>query len=123
MRPIIVILSLSLSLSLASCVNHKKNIKQGSLIRHCPTFNTASWTKIEVAQSQKLMFINKQKFAIPEDYKTLWFKSDLDFIGLCIVPDKRNRGSSYGCNSANVIYAKKNSSWQLQDQNVAICSN
>ena len=114
---------LILSLSIVSCVNNKTTRKQGSLILHCPAFNTASWAKTEVVQSQKTMFINKQKFAIPAKYKTLWFKSKSNAIGLCIIPDKRNRGSSYGCNSANVVYTKNNNGWQLQDQNVAICSN
>lgn len=114
---------LILSLSIVSCVNHQTIKTQGSLILHCPSFNTASWTKSEVAQSQKTMFINKQKFAIPADYHTLWFKSNSNAIGLCIIPDKRNRGSNYGCNSANVVYVKENKEWQLKDQNVAICGN
>ena len=114
---------LILSLSIVSCVNNKTTKKQGSLILHCPAFNTANWTKSEVEQSQKTMFINKQKFAIQVDYQTLWFKSKSKAIGLCIIPDKRNRGSSYGCNSANVIYVIENNEWQLKDQNVAICGN
>ena len=114
---------LILSLSIVSCVNHQTTIEQGSLILHCPAFNTASWAKSEVAQLQKTMFINKQKFAIPVDYQTLWFKSKSNAIGLCIIPDRRNRGSSYGCNSANVVYEKEDNKWQLKDQRVAICGN
>ncbi len=117
------ILILVLSLSIVSCVNHKTITGQDSIILHCPAFNTANWSKIEMDQSQKAMFINKQKFAIPVDYQTLWFKSKSNAIGLCIIPDKRNRGSNYGCNSANIVYTKKNNIWQLQDQKVAICSS
>ena len=112
-----------LSLLIVSCVNHKTANTPGGLMLHCPAFNTTNWTKSEVAQSQKTMFINKQKFAILVDYQTLWFKSKSNAIGLCIIPDKRNRGSGYGCNSANVIYVIENNEWQLKDQNVAICGN
>lgn len=112
-----------LSLSLFGCVNTPNSENKLALVLHCPAFNNASWTKTSIPQSQQTMFINKQKFAVPPDYQTLWFKSKSNSIGLCIIPDKRNRGSGYGCSSAYVIYAKAQESWQLKDQKVAICSN
>jgi hypothetical protein len=114
-----------LSLLLAGCVNHaKNNIKEDSIL-HCPAFSLGSWSKTNISASQQIMFINKQEFAVPPDYQTLWFKSKSksNSVGLCIIPDKQNRGSGYGCSSAYAIYAEESEGWQLKDQKVAICSS
>ncbi len=112
-----------LSLLLAGCVNNaKNNIKEDPLL-HCPAFNIGSWSKTNISPSLQIMFINKQEFAVPANYQTLWFKSNSNSVGLCIIPNKQNRGSAYGCSSAYAIYAEDLDGWQLKDQKVAICSS
>ncbi len=110
-----------LSLLLAGCVTSTKNSAKEDLVLHCPAFGSDGWTKATLSQPQQNLFINKQEFAVPSDYKTLWFKSKSNSVGLCIVPDRRNRGVNYGCNSAYAIYAKGAEGWKLKDQKVAIC--
>ena len=112
-----------LSLLLAGCITSQKNTSKEELVLHCPAFNSDGWIKATISQPQQKLFINKQEFAVPSDYKTLWFKSKSNSVGLCIIPDQRNRGVSYGCSSAYAIYAKEAKGWQLKDQKVAICSN
>ncbi len=111
-----------LSLILASCSNLPDTSNPNTLARHCPFFSGNNWSHTQLPQSQQLLFINKQEFAVPTGYQTAWFKSTSNSIGLCIVPDKKNRGASYGCGSAYAEYSQNENMWVLDDQKVTICS-
>jgi len=109
-----------LCLALSGCINSLS--RNANLAQHCPRFQNSNWQSAVIPQPQRSQLINKQKFAIPSGYQTLWFESKRQALGLCIIPDRKNRGSSYGCGSAYAIYNSKQGKWQLKDQKVTICS-
>lgn len=116
------ILVLVFTLFLTSCINYSDISSKNKLVLHCPGFSSNNWGTTVIAQSMQEELINKQEFAVPDTYQTLWFQSKSKAIGLCIIPNKKNRGSSYGCGSAYAVYEKKLGHWQLADQKATICS-
>ena len=124
---VFIFIGLLLILLLTSCANGSKTNSAKDLAAHCPVFGSSKWNRTEISQPQKEHLINKQEFAIPNGYKTLWFKSSAkskaSSVALCIIPDQRNRGTNYGCGSAYAVYLKKDKHWQLKDQKVTICSD
>jgi hypothetical protein len=108
-------------LALTACKNISEINTPIDQTLHCPGFLTNNWHQSEINEVLKSSLISKQKFAVPENYSTLWFRSKQRSIGLCIIPNKRNRGSEFGCGSAYAIYDEKQGDWQVTDQKVTIC--
>ena len=107
---------------LNACALKRDGISETDPAYHCPGFTNGSWTVSQIPESQKDMLINKQKFAIPSSYQTLWFRSSANGVGLCIIPDAPNRGSRVGCGTAYAIFVEGQKGWRLKDQKATICS-
>ncbi|MBV1911734.1 MAG: hypothetical protein KUG78_20750 [Kangiellaceae bacterium] len=112
----------ALSVLLTACVTKRSDVAKNNPAYHCPGFSGASWSATNIPEADKSLLITKQKFAVPATYQTLWFKSKSKNVGLCIVPDKPNRGSRTGCGSAYAIFTNNQDGWQLKDQKATICS-
>ncbi len=116
------ILVFALTFVIIGCVSSSgQNVLQDEPRLHCPAYGASRWSKSLVSKEQAIQLINKQEFAIPKGYQTHWFKSVSGAIGLCIVPNQKNRGSDFGCGSAYAIYTVKSNKWQLKSQRVTIC--
>lgn len=113
---------LLLSVLLTSCISKQSQLAKSDPTFHCPGFSAKSWDLTEIPQAQQTLLQNKQKLAIPEHYATHWFKSKSKSIGLCIVPNKPNRGSRIGCGTAYAIFSDGKEGWHLKDQKATICS-
>ncbi len=107
---------------LSACATKQPGVAESDPAYHCPGFTNGSWTVSDIPESQQVMLINKQKFAIPSSYQTLWFRSKSNGVGLCIIPDLPNRGSRVGCGTAYAIFVEGNNGWRLKDQKATICS-
>jgi len=116
------ILVLLLTILLTACVNKRAELAKKDPTLHCPGFAASSWLPTEIPQTLQAALINKQKFAVPDVYQTLWFSSKNNDIGLCIIPDIDNRGSRIGCGTAYAIFDEDKVGWQMKDQKATICS-
>ena len=116
------VLIFTLSFLLTACMTKQNEFARSLPTYNCPGFASQKWQHTQLPQTEQTALINKQKFAVPSSYQTIWFRSKSSNIGLCIVPDKSSKRGGVGCGTAYAIFTNTSSGWNLVDQNATICS-
>ncbi|WP_444996485.1 hypothetical protein [Aliikangiella sp. IMCC44359] len=115
-------LSILLSiLLLISCVAKKQLNEQESYHLFCSGFANQYWHLLSTPKIDTQALIDKQKFAILPEQKSLWFTYNNKYLGLCIPPKAKRRRLTNDCGSVYVTYQKIKNEWEVLEQKVTIC--
>jgi len=107
---------------LASCSVNQPDNNASLPSRFCPAFVKPPWEPVTKPLVETQQLIDKQRFAVFPNQRTLWFSAKQDkYIGLCIPPNRSYNRAKSDCGTIYVTYVKKEEEWQLLEQNLTIC--